>query len=92
MADHSWHLALMAILVEPLLGEKIDLLRALKMIIVHDLVEAEVGDLPYHDGVKNSILAEEKGEEEANEIERIKQMVSEIDDDLAEEVYSLWMK
>ncbi len=49
VAEHSWQMALMAILVHPHLEEPVDLGRTLEMIVVHDLVEALVGDVPYFD-------------------------------------------
>lgn len=47
VAEHSWQMALMAILVHGRLASPVDLGKALKMIVVHDLVEAEAGDVPY---------------------------------------------
>lgn len=44
-AEHSWRLCLMALLFEDQLGE-LDLLRVLKLCIVHDLGEAIHGDIP----------------------------------------------
>lgn len=46
VAEHSWHMALLAILAHGRLDQPTDLLRTLKMIIVHDLAEALVGDIP----------------------------------------------
>jgi putative hydrolase of HD superfamily len=45
-AEHSWHLTLCAILLfEHVIDkEKVDLLRVLKMLIIHDMVEIEAGD------------------------------------------------
>ncbi|MBC8014741.1 MAG: HD domain-containing protein [Sporomusaceae bacterium] len=44
-AEHSWHLALMAILLcEHVSPEKIDVLRVIKMVIIHDIVEIDAGD------------------------------------------------
>src|SRR5678815_1440443 len=45
VAEHTWRMSLMAVLIEPLLTQKIDTVRLLKMIIVHDLVEAEATDI-----------------------------------------------
>ena len=45
VAEHCWRMSLMAVLIEPLLTRKIDTTRLLKMIILHDLVEAEAGDV-----------------------------------------------
>ena len=44
-AEHSWHLATMAILLhEHAAGVGVDLLRVLKMLLIHDLVEIDAGD------------------------------------------------
>lgn len=43
-AEHSWHLALMAILLEEYASESVDMKRVLKMVTVHDLVEIYAGD------------------------------------------------
>jgi putative hydrolase of HD superfamily len=43
-AEHSWHLALMAIVLAEHAAEPIDLLRVLAMLLVHDLVEIDAGD------------------------------------------------
>jgi putative hydrolases of HD superfamily len=47
VAEHSWLMALMALLAHRRLKEPVRLDRVLSMIIVHDLAEAEVGDIPY---------------------------------------------
>ena len=44
-AEHSWHLCLLAIvLAEHADAPKLDLLRVIKMLVVHDLVEIDAGD------------------------------------------------
>ncbi len=44
-AEHSWHLTLLAIiLVEHANVPNLDLMRVLKMVIIHDLVEIDAGD------------------------------------------------
>lgn len=44
-AEHSWHLALMAILLcEHVFHKDIDILRVIKMVIIHDIVEIDAGD------------------------------------------------
>ena len=44
-AEHSWHLALMAlVLADHAAVRDLDLLRVLKMLVVHDLVEIDAGD------------------------------------------------
>ncbi|HAA26556.1 MAG TPA: phosphohydrolase [Cyanobacteria bacterium UBA8553] len=43
-AEHSWHLAIMAIVLAEYAPPNIDLLRAIKMLLIHDLVEIDAGD------------------------------------------------
>lgn len=43
-AEHSWHLALMAIVLAEYAPSGVDQLRALKMLLIHDLVEIDAGD------------------------------------------------
>ncbi len=43
-AEHSWHLATMAVLLEEYSEESVDLLRVMKMLLVHDIVEIDAGD------------------------------------------------
>ena len=44
-AEHSWHLTLLVIvLAEHSNAPKLDVLRVLKMVIIHDLVEIDAGD------------------------------------------------
>lgn len=47
-AEHSWHLALMAIVLGGHAKEPVDMLRVLTLLIVHDLVEIYAGDTPLH--------------------------------------------
>lgn len=46
VAEHTWMMALLAITLHGKLSVKVDLLRSLKMIIIHDLVEVYAGDVP----------------------------------------------
>lgn len=43
-AEHSWHLALMAVVLREYAAEEVDLARVLAMHLIHDLVEMDVGD------------------------------------------------
>lgn len=45
-AEHSWHLALMALVLAPHAPEGVDAGRAVEMLLVHDLVEIDAGDAP----------------------------------------------
>ena len=44
-AEHSWHLAMMAILLSEYSNDtNIDVLRTVKMVLIHDIVEIDAGD------------------------------------------------
>ena len=43
-AEHSWHICLMAVLLREYAAEEVDLLRAVEMLLVHDIVEIDAGD------------------------------------------------
>lgn len=48
-ADHAWHMALMCILLSEYANEKIDVLRTVSMILIHDIVEIDAGDTYAYD-------------------------------------------
>ena len=87
VAEHTWRMALMAILVEPHLDKKIDIAKTLKMILIHDLVEVEAGDTPLSKMVRNPELRKEKEEKEKKAIENIRLMLH---NDVGNEISSLW--
>ncbi|MBT8490030.1 MAG: HD domain-containing protein [Deltaproteobacteria bacterium] len=62
-AEHSWHLAVMAMLLSEYAAENnVDLFRVIKMVLVHDLVEIDAGDTYCYDdeAIKDQIKREEK--------------------------------
>lgn len=50
-AEHSWHIALMAILLQEYAEETVDVLRVMTMVLIHDLVEIDAGDTYAYDEV-----------------------------------------
>jgi len=50
-AEHSWHLATMAILLTEHANEPVDLIRVVKMLLIHDVVEIDAGDTFAYDTV-----------------------------------------
>ena len=44
-AEHSWHVALMASVLAPYAENNIDIQRVIQMILIHDLVEIDAGDM-----------------------------------------------
>ncbi len=65
-AEHSWHLAMMAIVLSEHANDKnIDLLKVIKMLLIHDIPEIDAGDtfLYDKDGRIDSVENEKKGAE-----------------------------
>ncbi|MUV04921.1 HD domain-containing protein [Flavobacterium rakeshii] len=52
-AEHSWHLAVMAIVLAEHSNEPIDVLKVVKMVLIHDIVEIDAGDTFIYDTQKN---------------------------------------
>lgn len=48
-AEHSWHMALMAVLLKEYANEEINLEKVIPMILIHDLVEIDAGDTYAYD-------------------------------------------
>ena len=44
-AEHSWHLATMALVLAEHANQPVDLLRVVKMLLIHDVVEIDAGDI-----------------------------------------------
>lgn len=61
-AEHSWHLALMAVFLSEYAKEEVDVLHVISMVLIHDLVEIDAGDTYAYDteGNKTKRAREEK--------------------------------
>ena len=59
-AEHSWHLAMMTIVLAEYSNTPIDVLKVLKMVLIHDIVEIDTGDVFLHDTTKNHTNTEEE--------------------------------
>ena len=46
--EHSWHLALYALTLSDQAEPGVDINRVIRMLLLHDLVEIDVGDVPIH--------------------------------------------
>ena len=66
-AEHSWHLSLMAILLVEQAAEEVDLMKVLKMLLIHDVVEIDAGDTFAYDQVGN----QDKEEREQKAADRL---------------------
>ncbi len=52
-AEHSWHMALMVFLLADYANEPIDVLKTMKMILLHDVIEIDAGDTYAYDAEGN---------------------------------------
>ncbi|WP_130735158.1 HD family hydrolase [Flavobacterium sp. J27] len=59
-AEHSWHLAVMAIILAEHSNTSIDLLKVLKMVLIHDIVEIDAGDTFIYDTKKSHSNTDEE--------------------------------
>lgn len=83
-AEHMWHMAIAAMVLQGYSNHKrLDIVRVLKMALLHDVVELDTGDT--HPYGNNSL--EEKLKKEKQAAQRIFGMLP---DDLAKEFTELW--
>lgn len=87
VAEHCWRMSLMAVLVEPLLTEKVNTAKLLKMIIIHDLVEAEASDISALEILRHPEIKEIKTANERQAIENLRSMLAETN---GQEIYDLF--
>ncbi|RGS79627.1 HD domain-containing protein [Coprococcus sp. AF21-14LB] len=66
-AEHSWHIALMAVLLKEYVSEDVDVAKVMTMVLIHDLVEIDAGDTYAYD----SEGAKSKREREVKAADRI---------------------
>lgn len=59
-AEHSWHLAMMTIVMAAHSDKPLDVLRVVKMVLIHDIVEIDAGDTFIYDTTKNHSNTEEE--------------------------------
>ena len=84
VAEHTWQMALMAVLMHRHLEHEVDLERTLAMITVHDLVEAIAGDVPFFE------TGERKAMKRTRELAAIEEIRASLPADTGEMVASLW--
>ncbi len=57
-AEHSWHLALMAFVLADYSNEPVDVLKTMKMVLLHDVIEIDAGDTYAYDTEANKTKRE----------------------------------
>ncbi|MBW7955399.1 HD domain-containing protein [Patescibacteria group bacterium] len=84
VAEHTWMMSLLALILMPKVKLDLDQTKVLKMIAVHDLAEAVTEDMPVWDGV---VHKEEKAEAERKAMELL---LKPLPDDLSTDLLQLW--
>ena len=82
-AEHSWHLALMVLLLAEYADEPIDVGHAIKLVIIHDMVEIYAGDSPVFDPAAIVDQVE-------REIAAAERLFTMLPPDQADEIRALW--
>lgn len=82
-AEHSWHIAVMALLFSEYAAEEVDLGHVVKMCVVHDLVEIIAGDTFAYDTEGNS-------GKKARELKAADELFDMLPPDQKETVRKLW--
>ncbi|AAO10650.1 HD domain-containing protein [Vibrio vulnificus] len=84
-AEHSWHVALMALLMEEHANEPVDICRVVKMLLLHDVVEIDAGDTFVYDAVASEQQAEK-------ELAAARRLFGMLPADQGEELLQLWLE
>jgi len=69
--EHSWHLALYALVLADQAGPGVNIDRVIRMLLLHDLVEIDVGDVPIHSANGHAHASAETQAAEARAADRI---------------------
>lgn len=67
-AEHSWHLAMMACVLADYAADDVDMLRVIRMLLIHDIVEIDAGDTFLYDNSASAALQEEKEQAAADRL------------------------
>ena len=82
-AEHAWHMAIMTFLLSEYANEDIDVLKTIRMILIHDIVEIDAGDTyAYDDSAKATQY--EREERAANRLFGL------LPEDQAKDLRALW--
>ena len=82
-AEHSWHLALFAVVLAEHALEPVDLGRVVAMLLLHDLVEIDAGDTYIYDDAAHA-------DKEVRELAAADRLYALLPDDQARELRLLW--
>lgn len=84
--EHSWHIALFALVLADQAGPGVRIDRVIRMLLIHDIVEIDAGDVPIHVAHLN---ADQQALAEARAADRLFGMLPE---DQGAELRALWQE
>ena len=84
-AEHAWHMAIMAFLFSEYANEEIDVLRTIRMILIHDVVEIDAGDTYAYDDAGIATQAE-------RELKAANRIFNLLPEDQAKQMLDLWLE
>lgn len=84
-AEHSWHLAMMVLVLAEHSDEPIDVLKVLKMVLIHDIVEIDAGDTFLFDTTTDH-------DNRAEESEAAERIFGLLPDAMASEFKNIWIE
>lgn len=85
--EHSWHLALYALVLADQAAPGVDVNRVIRMLLIHDLVEIDTGDVPIHSAGGQAHASAETRAAEAQAADRIFGLLPK---DLRDDLRALW--
>ena len=85
-AEHSWHVTLMAVILQEYANQKIDITKVMKMLLIHDIVEIYAGDTY---AFANQTELDEQNTKELEALEKIFSILPKED---AQEYKTLWLE
>lgn len=82
-AEHAWHMAIMVFLLSEYANEEFDILKTIRMLLIHDIVEIDAGDTYAYDEVA-------KATQHEREQKAAKRIFGMLPQDQGDELLALW--
>jgi len=84
-AEHSWHVAMMALLMQEHANEPVEIAKVVKMLLLHDIVEIDAGDTFVYD-------AQASKEQEEKELAAAHRLFGMLPQDQGQELFDVWQE
>lgn len=82
-AEHSWHVAMMALLFQEHANEPVDITKVVTMLLLHDVVEIDAGDTFVYDAKASEV-------QEQKELEAAERLFGMLPEDQGEALFTIW--